>query len=653
MMLEIRSVFAIIRKVACVAPLMLPLLFTGCSAGKSIVTKMSWSVEDFRARRLFGNEPMYSVSQCMPAMTTDALSGEARWCIDQECPSELPSTQEFPLEGHTFRRCEQSLVAPPPAKSQVESSAAPPPAKLQDEFSFLAWSCDEPFGYHSGQPRIPVPSALSQALLAVRAQGKLVLDSAMPKRPSFALALGDQVYVDTDPDEIGLQEETLAAFGGANSANWRLEGRSKRAGRFFWDLYSAHFLGSPFMRQTLNALPTVMMWDDHEIRDGWGSHGDEGEGEWSAWYKSARSAFVAWQALRNPGCGGAADHRACVDAGTEHAPAHTQFDAGPRVHFFVLDSRSARRWDNKLQPNEQQAVLGDAQLASLHQWLGLDPTKAPTCGSKGGDLWVLGSATPLFVDAASSKSIGEAVRAELEDDLRDSWGHQQHSVEQRKILAALNKKLSACRNDRLLVLSGDIHESGLLALHLGDSLRGWEVVSSGVAADVFEKASIAWVGSKNIYKSTAGWRSTWAGRMAGTPAFAEVGVAGLASDDGTIALKVAWYPSRSAVRASGTSSPNRPLNLAKEAASILCDGVGESHVNATRRDKEVSLGSVLVDTLPVRDTDPGYKLLLGTPSKWLPNTVNTNMYAKASAARTSIDSSQYITRWAALCDVLK
>jgi hypothetical protein len=53
------------------------------------------------------------------------------------------------------------------------------------------------------------------------------------------------------------------------------------------------------------------MWDDHEIRDGWGSHRDSGSvaDTMANYFRIARHAFIANQLLRSYAPGSIPDRR--------------------------------------------------------------------------------------------------------------------------------------------------------------------------------------------------------------------------------------------------------------------------------------------------------------------------------------------------------
>ena len=171
----------------------------------------------------------------------------------------------------------------------VRSATTAPDHLDRRPFSFLAFSCFAPF---SGKGSRALPIAVENALLRLA----LVAGTPGARQPAFVLGMGDQVYV----DHGAAQSSPVSLLEGRNCEKLRYTGP---AAPFFDVLYRAHF-PHPHFDRALRALPSAMMWDDHEIRDGWGSHGDEpkrlADQRWFSHVAAARRWFIAYQALRNP-----------------------------------------------------------------------------------------------------------------------------------------------------------------------------------------------------------------------------------------------------------------------------------------------------------------------------------------------------------------
>ena len=147
-----------------------------------------------------------------------------------------------------------------------------------EQIDFLVLSCHNP----------TVSKADGQDGHAVWADLPQIISSDSNKKVRLALLVGDQVYADDWQEKI-LAETTEA-------------GRLKHylsAYREFWR--NIHY------RRLLCSLPSVMMWDDHDIMDGWGSREDSFadesgafKPEWQGLFDAASKAFGIMQASRNP-----------------------------------------------------------------------------------------------------------------------------------------------------------------------------------------------------------------------------------------------------------------------------------------------------------------------------------------------------------------
>ena len=175
------------------------------------------------------------------------------------------------------------------------------------------------------------------------------------------MLLGDQVYVD--------EVENL----------WRLPldlNRAERRRRIA-EVYHRFWSRAP-VAEILANVPTYMMWDDHEIRNGWGS--DPGDSptlahrypsgrpisaRYEAFFEDARQVYWHFQHVRNPATAGV-DGTAFLKPGTRRAVPFA-FACGATT-LLVLDNRGARDVWRRRQP-----VLGGSQWSVLRNALhGLD-----------------------------------------------------------------------------------------------------------------------------------------------------------------------------------------------------------------------------------------------------------------------------------------
>ncbi|MEY4512243.1 MAG: hypothetical protein RLZZ450_4365, partial [Pseudomonadota bacterium] len=363
----------------------------------------------------------------------------------------------------------------------AEASESEPDAP----FSFLALSCFAPFS--RGQSgRVSLANRRTLHALERTAQRS---DDA---RPAFALGMGDQVYVDDGAWKPFHRPAHSLLRGGKSD---RLAYPKDLPDPFFDRLYRAHFSLGPFAA-ALRHIPSAMMWDDHEIRDGWGSHGDEGAAHWRAHATSARRHFVSYQLLRSARCfddrndsplppvegepGGAPAHE------TTHAPdeqgrwpsLHYRFDWGKSATFFVMDQRSQRSCSVDAGA-EGESVLGERQRAELADWLWQPEGRTPR-------LFVLVSPVPLTTPGWFRVDPASWLRFRR-DDRRDRWWSRQNRRQAMNLLSLLAERFGQS-HDRLLILSGDVHYSEVRELRLpqGGPVFGHEVISSGLAQSSYQ-----------------------------------------------------------------------------------------------------------------------------------------------------------------------
>jgi len=404
-------------------------------------------------------------------MTEDKVykDSERKWSID--CGEVLAADIEEIIYDPKFR-VSQLVVTRSEALSQTisctialdgQKSNVTLPELFQSEnesFSFLAYSCNEPFTTkdRDGEEGILNRDISLWRRMQARAGGE---DSSgqIPTRPNFVLGVGDQIYVDPDPGE----SEPLSFFGGKRSSDWFIESDKESLYSALRTVYRYNF-SVPHVSKAFSKISSKMMWDDHEIRDGWGSQGDEDSEVWRRYFFVARHAFIANQLLRTyrPGDINQEKYDLLVHG---NSSLHQIFSEGERTHFLMLDSRSKRRVNANL--------FDQSSSNAVDEWLSKGNTDA-------GDLYILTVGTPLFPSRVL-EDLSKIESTEIGDDLRDSWGHPDNTAARKELAGRIHDHFSRNKNDRLLVVSGDVHFSSLYYLSIGDRVFGQEVVTSGIA----------------------------------------------------------------------------------------------------------------------------------------------------------------------------
>jgi hypothetical protein len=406
-------------------------------------------------------------------------------------------------------------------------------------FSFVFASCFAP--YSTSKPIADLGDSQLASMINFRNRARAGLEGG--NGPAFFIGLGDQVYTDPGATE---GSAPLAYLHGKHSERIR---SSRDSVPHFLRFINRYSFGLPAMDSAFEALPSVMMWDDHDIRDGWGSQRDESHADWNAYYQDARDVFVAFQGARNP------NFRQIVNARhwTEALPAQTyrarsslkerewedmsfSFKRGLAT-FFVADARSVKWIGPYLH-------VGSRQLEEIRSWLG-DPSLAgkPT-------VFVFAYPVPVFTNVSKPTSWLSRLSFGWFRAHADDASDRIHPSDQRQLLEIFAKHFANEPRHVLAVLSGDVHYSGLQSLHLkgpNGNVFGYEVISSGLSQTEYNKPGIIAASTISGYSRAYSNRdSLWVqdlGYYAG-PSFAELFIDQPAGADKPPTLRLEFYPAK-------------------------------------------------------------------------------------------------------------
>lgn len=286
---------------------------------------------------------------------------------------------------------------------------------------------------------------------------------AMHQSQAFSALLmgGDQVYADS----IWTVVPTLKQWNGLPMADKLTRKPSQQMleqlDRFYCELYCTRWQQES-TAQALATLPTVMMWDDHDIIDGWGSfpHPLQQCPVFKAIYKAAAKHFELFQ-LRS-----IAHNKSSLSS--SKPASHYSLGFSFRNHtVLALDNRSERTIE---------------QVMSNKHWVDVNSFLDQLTG---GDLLLM-SAVPVvyrdfsFVDKAFDATPWEE---ELSDDLKDHWRAREHQGERAKLIMRLLTN-ARTRKGRTVILSGDVHVGCLGIVQDTSDAAGTvnlhQVVSSGI-----------------------------------------------------------------------------------------------------------------------------------------------------------------------------
>ena len=367
---------------------------------------------------------------------------------------------------------------------------------------------------------------------AWKAFGKFVEDS----KPQFILMMGDQLYLDEDGIDV-----------------FRCHRKSTPAVRrkAIVEKYRINWSRDP-VRKVLANVPVYMMWDDHDLRDGWGSAASDSEtlvakhtrgraifDMCKAYYEDCRDIYWHFQGCHNPRPRDGIDPALpnYIDGPPPSPTRYTMpyaFRCG-RLVVLMLDSRGerdvfreelpilgARQWQfiddvfaNLPSDVEALVVMTPTPIASLDpegqvQKLMGDRTDDVEAFKRGDEHNTLfpesggGSQLPAAILNEHLSPITQTLsgtRLNLGnfkigniDEARDQWSHKFSRPEQRRLLESAgrarlsNRTVGAPRG--LLFVSGDIHVGARFTITCSDpAYEALSLTSSGIST-VFGKQPI-------------------------------------------------------------------------------------------------------------------------------------------------------------------
>ncbi|MDD0973771.1 alkaline phosphatase D family protein [Pseudomonas fontis] len=343
------------------------------------------------------------------------------------------------------------------------------PASNPESLTFGFYSCHDPISADGSAGAWPL---LHQQLQDQRAQ--------------FVIGGGDQVYVDTNRKNGFLDIwEWLKTNKQALLDKYRRgNGSYDKAGielyllnlyRWFYRVY----WNVPTQREVYERFPQYMIWDDHEIMDGWGSLTlKERQSRISLLFESAATptntmlvdlmwraacrAYYEYEHSHNPTTHiDLNDPDACI---WDYA-----FEQGGSA-FYVLDMRGQHDIEK---PGDPFLILGSAQMQRFEQWL------ASPAVQQAKAVFIV---SPVPVVHWRSAVSNYADIGSLKDDCMDGWEHDTNLKERRALLDRVYTALGK-RGVVVTFLSGDVHSAGVFRLLHKDypAAKVFQVTSSAVS----------------------------------------------------------------------------------------------------------------------------------------------------------------------------
>lgn len=215
----------------------------------------------------------------------------------------------------------------------------------------------------------------------------------------------------------------------------------QRIDQFYLDTYIRSWTQSAALRYCLASIPSIMMWDDHDIIDGWGSqpYRLETSPTYRAMFDSAKKYFTLFQVR-------GINNRALQQRNT--APAHFGMTVRFRDYgLLVMDNRSQRTLQNIMGSGKPDFIQSLAALQAGWQ-----------AGQK---LLVLSGVPFLYRHFSESENnIRLSIQFDAYDDMADHWRFSTHYDEMCSILQRLlqfQAALQANTPTKVFIISGDVH----------------------------------------------------------------------------------------------------------------------------------------------------------------------------------------------------
>jgi alkaline phosphatase D len=266
----------------------------------------------------------------------------------------------------------------------------------------------------------------------------------------FAIGCGDQIYSD------GNKHVSVWAFlkkVKSKMLNLDKDERIRIMVSWYRDLYRGYW-GHKEVRAFFARFPQYMIWDDHEIMDGWGSYTkDELARELNTWWEwdnadanrelafnmreAAEIVYNEYQHSHNP-----------------ETP-KSQYDYGyiaGNCAFYIMDLRGHRDYNRKT----ANKILGKAQLERIKTWLAsTDVVNAKAV--------YIASPVPVVHHRNFIVNYADIGFFGIADDVRDQWEHDSNWTERDKLLTAVFEHATKHKKP-VIFLSGDVHVGAAFSL---------------------------------------------------------------------------------------------------------------------------------------------------------------------------------------------
>lgn len=375
-------------------------------------------------------------------------------------------------DGWAFWRFDLEFRLTPFQRSvqyQVEAGGSSVPT-----YTFWLPAIDQPmhFGYYSCngfssnvKPTAPErqdPTYLWRDLLSVH--------SAFPMHA--LVGGGDQLYNDLVFKKEG--SPALAAWGEIDSYDEKIKKEwspvmQEEVTRAYLNNYITCFM-VPEVLTAFACIPQIMMWDDHDIVDGWGSYEPEIQScpVMLSTFKVARRFYLLFQHHTTDEFNAKAQEFLLNDGSDFHFLKYM----GPQVLLLGVDMRS-QRTKERILPQSTYDLLertvaalpeGPQHIVVLCGCPLIFPAIPTAEAILGGVLWMVKNSPTMRKLFRKTGLLDRYDQPEILDDLVDGWAADIHKEERVQFIHML-QRFSTDKHLRVTILSGDAHVGGVGRLY--------------------------------------------------------------------------------------------------------------------------------------------------------------------------------------------
>lgn len=322
----------------------------------------------------------------------------------------------------------------------------------------------------------------------------------------FVIGGGDQAYVDTNGKNGFLDIWTwLKDNKAALLEKFALPGgKYDEPGieRYLLDIYRWYYRvywAVPALREVYERFPQYMIWDDHEIMDGWGSlTNKERRARISGFFeeKDTKGNQMLVDLMWRAACRAYHEYEHSHNPPTATnlaAPDACQWDYAFKLGdaaFYVLDMRGhhdVEKNKGKKGTPDPNILLGQAQFERFCAWLASPETRSAR------SLFVV---SPVPVLHWVDRLVNYVDLGEAKDDFMDEWGHESNWKERNQLLDTVFREI-ANSGRPLVFLSGDVHCASVFRMQHRKfpAARVYQMTSSAISRKPAPKISLIGISS--------------------------------------------------------------------------------------------------------------------------------------------------------------